>query len=776
MVSKATYGTKEGEIEQEICYAFLHAKLDLENFLKYTVKVLVDKFPVECAEIRLVDDRNPELLVCKPNSICVRGKPLKETMDALGIIGCKVAGTFIGKVYKDSTAFTFDEKTDGPITKIENVDKELLNKYLEFFPSKTIKHFIAIPLIRENRSGEKKSIGCLRVTNKTDHRGSPTKAGFTEEEREFLKEIASKISLALDDLLRVKDEEEELQIKAIIDQIPNSPKLDEVMDKIQNSLCDYFASKVSTVWGYDKQNKKLVLRYLKGLELRDVPLQILDQDKCLIGETVITREPKHVLDITLEELLDQYQWRKIVDKLESKQLLALPFVNSESEVIGVISLHPSDDFKVTSKDIEIIKTFADKATYSIEYARLRWRELQLKTLVDRLAILETEKIDYFFENIVELVQMVTSARACSLFTVDHGRLTLKLVATTDRSKRDRIGKDIYEFSDKAITVRVAVQGKTVMCYDVSKERESLPKFLEEVGGPHKAFVAVPIKDRTNKTIAVLRCINKQKTEISPTEYFRPDDEELLTLIATVIAKFIESAEMVKMRHEYTQTLTHEILAPATGIMSHAEYLLKNLENPDVSTEKKKIKLQDILNDCEFLNFLVKGPRSLEQTLGEYQFSNVDIYHDVIIPRIIQLRPTALSEGVEISYASYERLLFRLDRNKFDEIIFNLLHNAVKYSYKNTTIEVKLCEKRESYQITFENYGIGVKEGEEEKILEAYFRTEEAKMKHPTGKGLGLYIVKTICKNLKLEIKLAQRENPTVFALILPKDLLVRRIK
>lgn len=772
MVSKTADRTKGGEIAQRILNAFLHSELKLETFLKDTVKTLVEEFPVECAEIRLVDDKNPELLVCK-ESIYVRGKSQEETMSALGVTGCKVNETFIGKAYKKGKTFVFDKKTNGHITETESVENELLNQYLGFLPSKNVKHFVAIPLFLDTRLGRQKTIGALRVINKTDSKGNLTKTGFTEEEKKFLEQTASKIAIALDNLLRIKDEEEELRIKSILEQIPTSPRLDEVMEKIQNSLCDYFDSKVSTIWGYDKQNRKLVIRHIKGLELGNVPSETLDQDSCVIGETVRKCEPIHVPDITRFGSL--YKWHTIVDKLGSKQLLALPLVSIENEVTGIISLHPSDDFVVTLKDIQIVKTFAEKANYSIEYARLRWREMQLKTLVDRLAILETDKLDYFFENVVELVQMVTSAKACSLFTIDHSKRTLRLVATTDTNQRNRVGEDIYEFNDGGITVRVAIRGETMMSYDISQEKGRPMKFLEEAGGPHKAFVAVPIKDRSNRTIALLKCINKQKTEISPTEYFTPDDVELLTLIATLIANFIESGrlinqmtEMDKRRDEYLESLSHETLAPVSGIMGHVDYLIRNLDNPMVPSEKKKQKLQDILDECLLLDILVKGPRDLKEEKEQYKFEFVDVNEDVLKPCIKQLRGFADSEGLEIETIGFYNIRFKLDKAKFYQVVFNLLYNAIKYSLRGTEIVVRLLEKENDFCINFENYGIGIKKEEETKILAKYYRTKNAQMKYPTGKGLGLYIVKRICDNLGLGICVAQLDNPTIFSLFLPK--------
>jgi len=759
---------KEQEILQAISDAFLNSALDLDRFLKDTVKIIAEKFPVECAEIRLIDSRNPDLLVGE--SVYVVGREERETKEKIGKINCRIDNTLLGDVYKTGETYVFDEQLLGPIENHEKVNQDILRKYCEILPSKIVRNFIATPLSFQISSPGRKKLGCLRITNKMNERGRLTSKGFTEEEKHALERIASRVPIALKGGLLFKEAQEQLKVKKTLEEIPTSPKLDEVMEKIQNSLCEFFDSKVSTVWTYDKQNRKLVLRYSKGLTLEEVPKQILDEDNSVIGRTLREKGPVPILDLTKETV---YAWREIIDKLGSKQLLAVPFVNPEGDIIGVIALHPADDFGITLKDLELVKSFTEKAASSIEYARLSWREIQLKTLVNRLTILETDKLDYFFENVVQLVKEEVGAKACSLFTVDHKKKVLSLVATTDRGQHNRIGEDIYKFS-KSITARVATEGKIITSHNVAKEPGRCTEFLEDVGGEHRSFIGVPIKDKFTKTIAVLRCINKEKTPTSPTEYFAQDDEELLTLIATLISKFIESAEIEKIRYDYTQALTHEILAPATGIMAHTEYLIRNLENPEIPMERKMLKLKDILSDVFFLDFLVKGPRILEEKKEEYRIEDVDIYKDVIIPRINQLREIAHSVKLEFKLIGYQRLLFRLDRDKFDQIIFNLAYNAIKYSYENTEIVIRLVEKDDKYELSFENFGISVGEGEEEKIFKKYYRTEEAKLKHPTGKGLGCYLMKTICKNLGIEINLTQRENPTIFTLHLPKDLLVRR--
>jgi signal transduction histidine kinase len=759
----------EKEILQAIAHTCLESCLDLDKFLKDIVSLIAEKFPVECAEIRLVDDNNPSLLI--GDSIYVKGRKDYETKKELGSIKFEIWNSLMGKAYLSGETQVLNEKYNGPVIENKYINRKAASRYIKFLVSGGIKSLLIKPLLTAAKESESTTLGCLMVINRLDSKGKPTSEGFGPLEKESLERIADSISTRMEKRIVVRNKDKELRIKRILDEIPTSPHIDKVMEKIQGSLCEFCGSKVSTIWFYDPQNKKLVLRFSKGLELEQVPREILDEDKCVIGKVLLRKEPIHLQNITMDKL---YAWPEIRSKLGSDQLLAVPFVNSEGQLIGVISIHPSDDFRVTTEVIEVVRTFAEKATYCIEYARLRWREIQFRKLIRRLAILDTDKLNSFFENIVDLVREVMSTKACSLFTVEHKKGVLTLVGTTDKAHYDKIGRDVYRFNE-AITSRVATEARTIMSYNISRESGRSRKLLEEVGEEHKAFIGVPITDKLNKVIAVLRCINKEKTPISPTEYFTTDDEELLTLIATLISKFIETAEIEKTRHEYTQALTHEILAPATGIMGHAEYLIRNFENPDISSERKILKLKDILDDCVFLDFLVKGPRSLQEKIEEYRIEDVDIYNDVIKPRINQLRTFAHSENLEFKLVNFEKLVFSLDRNKFDQIIFNLSYNAIKYSYPNTVIEIKLIEKDDMYEINFENFGIGVRKAHEEKIFEKYYRTEEAKSKYPTGKGLGCYIVKTICKVLRLQIRLTQRENPTIFTLSLPKYLLVRRI-
>ena len=80
-----------------------------------------------------------------------------------------------------------------------------------------------------------------------------------------------------------------------------------------------------------------------------------------------------------------------------------------------------------------------------------------------------------------------------------------------------------------------------------------------------------------------------------------------------------------------------------------------------------------------------------------------------------------------------------DRDKINSVISNLINNAVKYSPKDTTIQVACTVNKNEITISVKDEGMGIKPSDADKIFDRYYRVESNNTRHISGFGIGLYL-------------------------------------
>jgi signal transduction histidine kinase len=156
---------------------------------------------------------------------------------------------------------------------------------------------------------------------------------------------------------------------------------------------------------------------------------------------------------------------------------------------------------------------------------------------------------------------------------------------------------------------------------------------------------------------------------------------------------------------------------------------------------------------------------------ELSLSDTKIFKDVIIPIVEVTREFALSKGIDLEYKGFQHVLesMFIDKEKMCNVFFNLLINAIRYSYKGTTVYVKgISTNNNKSKITIENTGISIPTDWENKIFELYARADNAKEYFGNGTGIGLFVVKKIIEAHGGKIYVSNNNNPTIFTIELLK--------
>ena len=226
---------------------------------------------------------------------------------------------------------------------------------------------------------------------------------------------------------------------------------------------------------------------------------------------------------------------------------------------------------------------------------------------------------------------------------------------------------------------------------------------------------------------------------------------------------------------YVNAINHEMSIPLQVIGEHAEFLVKYFSAELVSNGRKLVKLEDILHETELLQMIVKQPEIENARSEDYQWSDTDVFRQVVLPAVNQIRDYYAPHKNDVK-VSHETLCslpkMDADRRKLKQVFMNLLVNAVKYADPKTEVVLRIDRGedengREVFTFDFTNRGLAIRSDELEKIFAKLFRGTGAKTYDPVGSGLGLHICRMVVENHGGRLYVLKPSDPTTFRLELP---------
>ncbi len=223
--------------------------------------------------------------------------------------------------------------------------------------------------------------------------------------------------------------------------------------------------------------------------------------------------------------------------------------------------------------------------------------------------------------------------------------------------------------------------------------------------------------------------------------------------------------MSNIQDEFIATVSHELRTPLTSIRGFSQTLLASWDKIDDENKKKFIKI--IEDQSNRLIHLVENVLSVSNmNAGCEVLKKVDV--NDVIKRIIPMFTEQYKTRKFVQKLNSSLPPARLDEDKFQQILTNLIDNAAKYSTdgKTVTISTELSENFVEIKITDE--GVGIKQEDFDKVFKKFSRLENHLTSTTQGNGLGLYITKQLVENMGGQISFTSEINKgTIFRLLMP---------
>ena len=196
------------------------------------------------------------------------------------------------------------------------------------------------------------------------------------------------------------------------------------------------------------------------------------------------------------------------------------------------------------------------------------------------------------------------------------------------------------------------------------------------------------------------------------------------------------------QRKFVSNISHDFRSPLTSIKGYVEAMLDGT----IPVEMQEKYLNIILFETERLNKLTRSMLELNK-FGSHgvmlDITRFDI-NQTIKTTVMTFEGVCSKKHIRFNLIlSGEKLYVSADYSKIQQVLYNLIDNAVKFSHQDSMITIETTEKNEKVFVSIKDTGIGIPNDSQKKIWERFYKTDLSRGKDKRGTGLGLSIVKEI---------------------------------
>src|SRR6059058_3394718 len=224
-----------------------------------------------------------------------------------------------------------------------------------------------------------------------------------------------------------------------------------------------------------------------------------------------------------------------------------------------------------------------------------------------------------------------------------------------------------------------------------------------------------------------------------------DDADLTTGAVVLFHDITQLKQTDKVRRDFVANVSHELRTPLSILRGYIETLLDNPQTSDKELsrilrvmERHSKRLGLLVDDLLTLAQLESSNTTLE--IGQVRLS--ELFDHVLRDWKKKLGEKSLKVLVDLPP---DTLPVLADETRLQEVLYNLLENAVKYSRTNGEIRLQVAQRRSEIVLSVSDDGIGISKNDLPRIFERFYRADKARSRELGGTGLGLAIVKHIAQ-------------------------------
>lgn len=231
-----------------------------------------------------------------------------------------------------------------------------------------------------------------------------------------------------------------------------------------------------------------------------------------------------------------------------------------------------------------------------------------------------------------------------------------------------------------------------------------------------------------------------------------DDGKMLGFVV-IMNDITEQKHVDKMKSGFVAMASHELRTPLTAIKGFSSTLLEGVDDQLYGPEEQKEFLGIVVSECDRLRRLIddllntariEANESLKPNYTEFELVP-------LLDKVVRVQNQASTRHVvklEVHEGDIPKTILG-DEDKFDQILTNLLNNAIKYSPDGGDVIVHLWRRDDQIRIGVQDPGIGIPADQLTKVFERFHRVNNDDNRKIYGTGLGLFLVKHLVEKVHM---------------------------
>jgi signal transduction histidine kinase len=223
----------------------------------------------------------------------------------------------------------------------------------------------------------------------------------------------------------------------------------------------------------------------------------------------------------------------------------------------------------------------------------------------------------------------------------------------------------------------------------------------------------------------------------------------------------------KLKSDFLANMSHELRTPLTVVRGGIDYLNRTIKKEDNRNyleiiDKNLARLIHLVSDL--FDFTKIEARTIEWSFDQVNLS-------VLIEEVNEIiSPLSIDKNVSIHYENPGDVLVELDLERIEQVLVNLIENAIKFSDPGTEIQIRVEEGPSYVTVSVKDRGVGISEENLKTIFDKFSTVPSAGVNKPEGTGLGLAICKAIVEGHdgKIWAESVKGESSTFYFTLLKK--------
>ena len=486
--------------------------------------------------------------------------------------------------------------------------------------------------------------------------------------------------------------------------------------------------------------------------------------------TIVDRDGKVIQD-SYNNVLENHSNRKeIIEAFENGEGIVVRESDTQNSQLVYVATKINDNYVLRSSlPVKDIKVF---------YGKYIWHYLSVIIMVMFITIILSMRLIKSILYPIKELQEATSKIASGDFSRRAkvtGKNEISSLAETFNYMADELKIKIEDSQDKKNKLECILESMDsgVIAIDNKEYILLINPYAKKIFGIHGNVIGDHISNYIydKRIIDFMTNIpalnNMELTVTEPVEKVlkfkkAPIIQEVSYPMGTVIvvSDVTEVKKLEVMRSQFVANVSHELKTPLTSIKGFTETL------KFVKDEEKREKFLSIIEDeADRLTGLINDILSLSKIENSSGMKREKFeVESIILNAIRMVENQAKNNNIEIITDLRYKEYIEGDRDKFYQIILNLIENAVKYSGNNTTVNVRIYKENNECILEVEDNGIGIPAEDLPRIFERFYRVDKARGSTGiNGTGLGLSIVKHLVKMFDGDIEVNSVEGQgTIF--------------